>query len=242
MLEDVWPWLAVLALLAVAALVVWLVVLNDDGKTKRTAPDVVGLQQQVAIKRLTDAGYSVRAIREPADRPEGVVASQSPAVNDVVTIHVSSGRVATTATTTTVETTTQETTTVAAPTVAVPDVSGQDMASASGQVEASGLVAQTDPVEASGTAGSVVQQSPPAGTQAKAGSVVTLGVAVGGNRPDVDIPDVTGRSAAEARAALLDAKLTVRTAYKNGKAGVVLGQSPTGQAPAYTQVTITVGQ
>jgi serine/threonine-protein kinase len=227
----------VLALLAVVALVVWLVVLNDDGTSKRTVPDVVGLQQQIAIKRLTDAGYSVRAIREPADRPEGVVASQSPAVNDVVTIHVSSGRVATTETTTT-----RATTTVAAPTVAVPDVSGQDMASASGQVEASGLVAQTDPVEASGTPGSVVQQSPPAATQAKAGSVVTLGVAVGGDRPDVDIPDVTGRSAAEARAALLDAKLTVRTAYKSGKAGVVLGQSPTGQAPAYTQVTITVGQ
>lgn len=191
---------------------------------------------------MTDAGYSVRAIREPANRPEGVVASQAPPVDGVVTIRVSSGRVETETTATATATTTQQTTTVAAPTVAVPDVGGQDMASAAGQVEAAGFVAQTDPVETSGTAGSVVQQSPPARSQAKAGSVVTLGIAVGGNRTDVGIPDVTGRSAAEARAALLDAKLTVRTAYKSGKAGLVLSQTPTGQAPAYTQVTITVGQ
>jgi hypothetical protein len=53
---------------------------------------------------------------------------------------------------------------------------------------------------------------------------------------------VTGQTAAAARAALLEAKLTVRTTYKQGKTGVVLGESPTGSAPAWTQVTISVGR
>jgi beta-lactam-binding protein with PASTA domain len=53
---------------------------------------------------------------------------------------------------------------------------------------------------------------------------------------------VTGQTAAQARAALLQAKLTVKTVYKRGKAGIVLAESPTGSAPAYTQVTITVGR
>jgi beta-lactam-binding protein with PASTA domain len=116
------------------------------------------------------------------------------------------------------------------------------MASGAGQVEAAGFVAETDPVQAGGTPGSVVQESPPGGTQAKTGETVTLAVAVGSSRETVQIPDVTGQPAAAARAALLDAKLTVRTTYREGRAGVVLAQSPTGSAPAYTQVTIAVGR
>ncbi|HWJ32012.1 MAG TPA: PASTA domain-containing protein, partial [Gaiellaceae bacterium] len=131
----------------------------------------------------------------------------------------------------------------AAPTSAVPSVTGQDMASGAGQVEAAGFVAETDPAtSAGGTAGSIVSETPPGGTQAKAGDTVTLQVAVPSSRPTVQVPDVTGRSASDARAALLQAKLTVRTTYKAGKTGVVLAESPTGSVPAYTQVTIAVGK
>jgi hypothetical protein len=56
------------------------------------------------------------------------------------------------------------------------------------------------------------------------------------------VPNVVGQQASAARAALLDAKLTVRTVYKQGKLGVVLAESPTGTAPAYTQITLTVGR
>ena len=60
------------------------------------------------------------------------------------------------------------------------------------------------------------------------------------------MPNVVGQKAGAARAALLDAKLLVRTEYRRGPAkstGVVLSQSPAaGQSrPAYTQVTIVVG-
>jgi len=251
LVADIWPWLALLGILAIAGLLVWLFVFRgNQGGDKRAVPAVVGLPQQAAIGRLTRAGFSVKAIRGPGKRPRGVVASQEPGGGSqlpkgaTVTLHVSNGRrlVAPPKTSTQTTTITQTTTTAAAPAAQVPDVTGQDMASGAGQVEAAGFVADADPVEAAGTPGSIVQESPPAGTQAKAGQTVTLGVAVGSSRPDVTIPDVTGKTAAEARAALLQAKLTVRTTYEQGATGVVLGESPTGTAPAYTQVTISVGK
>jgi beta-lactam-binding protein with PASTA domain len=249
LLDDIWPWLALLGLLAVAALLVWLFVFRGHHHAHQTVPSVVGLQQGIAIRRLTGAGYNVKAIVGPAKRPRGTVASQIPGGGSQlphgarVTLHVSNGHAVTVpTTTTTATTTTRATTTAAAPTAAVPAVTGQDMASGAGQVEAAGFVAETDPVQGGGTPGSIVQESPSAGTQAKAGDTVTLGVAAPASPPSVQVPDVTGQTAAQARATLLKAKLTVRTTYAQGKAGVVLSESPTGTAPAYTQVTISVGK
>jgi beta-lactam-binding protein with PASTA domain len=240
--NDVWPWLALLGLLAVAALLVWLFVFRGNHHHHaKTVPQVVGLQEQVAIRRLTNAGYNVKSIHQPMARPRGIVGSQA-ANGSTVVIHVANGKpVPKAVTTSTQATTTRATTTAAAPTAQVPDVTGQTAAAGAGQVEAAGFVAETDPVQGGGTPGAVTQESPPGGTQAKAGETVTLGIAVGSNRPTVQIPDVTGQAASAARAALLQAKLTVRTTYKQGKTGVVLGESPTGSAPAWTQVTLTVG-
>jgi eukaryotic-like serine/threonine-protein kinase len=255
-LADVGPWLALLAVLALAGLVVWLFIFNNRHHTKHVVPAVVGLQQQVAVARLKQAGYSVEVVLTAVrkNQPRGVVTSQRPGggsqlhAGDTVALGVSNGHVlkapprSTTTTATATTTTKNVTTTVAAPASGVPDVTGQEMAAGAGQVEAAGFLAETDPVEGGGSPGSIVQESPPGGTQGKAGETVTLGVAVPSSRPATSIPDVTGQTAAQARAALLEAKLTVRTVYKSGKVGVVLGESPTGSAPAYTQVTISVGR
>jgi serine/threonine-protein kinase len=246
------PWLGVLAALAVIGFLVWFFGFRGHGGSGPVVPGVVGLREQAAIARLNRDGYDVKSIHEPLRRQRGVVGAQEPGggsrlpTSGTVTIHVSTGRLPSGATTTTATATTTTaaatTTTAAAPTAVVPDVSGQDMASAAGQVEAAGFVAETDPVETGGTPGSVVQESPPGGTRAKAGGTVTLGVAVGSSRETVQIPDVTGQPASSARAALLQATLTVRTPYRHGRPGVVLAQTPTGGAPAYTQVTIAVGR
>lgn len=247
-LDGAGPWLGALAALAVIGFLVWFFGFRDHGGSGHLVPGVVGLQEQAAIVRLNRDGYSVRSVHEPLRRPRGIVGAQAPGggsrlpTGQTVTIHVSSGRLPGRTTTTTAATTTAATTTAAAPTVAVPDVTGQPMASAAGQVEAAGFVAETDPVHAAGAPGTVVTEYAPGGTQAKAGETVTLGVAVGSSRATVQIPDVTGQTAAAARAALLQANLTVRTTYRKGKTGVVLAQSPTGSAPAYTQVTIAVGR
>lgn len=249
LLNDVWPWLALLGILVVAGLLVWLFVFRGHHHKSQVVPSVVGLRQQAAIRQLTGDGYSVKAIVGPAKAPRGVVAAQTPGGGSqlpkgaTVRLQVSNGRRATLpATTTTATTTTRATTTTAAATATVPSVTGQDMASGAGQVEAAGFVAETDPVQGGGTPGSIVQENPAAGTQANAGGTVTLSVATPPSPPSTQIPDVTGKTAAEARAALLQAKLTVKTAYEKGQRGVVLQESPTGTAPAYTQVTITVGK
>lgn len=248
---DVWPWLLLLAVAAGVALVVWLVVLNRSPAHGTAVPNVVGMQQQRAIKRLTRAGFDVRALVGPASAPRGVVARESPAPGSrhdkgsTVRLAVSNGRHVPTVTTK-VGTTTKAPSTTPVTRAQVPDVTGQKAASGAGAVEAAGLVAETEPVTASGPGGSIVQEAPPAGTSVKAGSAVRLSVAVGSNRPAKQVPSVTGAKAGAARAALLDAGLTVRTQYRRAPAnerGVVLSQSPSagGSVPAYTQVTIVVG-
>jgi eukaryotic-like serine/threonine-protein kinase len=249
--RDLWPWLLLLAVAATAGLVVWLVVLNRHPAHGTVVPGVVGLRQQQAIKRLTGAGFDVRAVVGPASAPRGVVASQSPPAGSkhdkgsTVTLAVSSGKHVQTVTTK-VGTTTATSTTTPVTQAQVPDVTGKDAATGAGTLEAAGFVAETEPVTASGPAGSIIEEAPPAGTSAKAGSVVRLSVAVGSTRPAKQVPSVTGAKAAAARASLLDAGLTVRTQYRHAPAaerGVVLSQSPSagGSAPAYTQVTIVVG-
>jgi len=252
LIADVWPWLAALGILAVAALLVWLFVFHDRGHKGKVVPAVVGLQQQQAVAKLTGNGINVKVIIGPSARPKGIVASQIPgggsriAKGQTVTLHVSNGHAlqqTTTAATTTQATTTSATTTSQQATVAVPNVTGQDMSSAAGQIEAAGFVAETDPGSGT-TAGNVTAQDPAGGAQAAAGSTVRLSVAVGSNRPAVSVPNVVGQKGAGARAALLQAKLTAKTLYKKGPAkdvGVVLSESPTGSQPAYTQITLTVG-
>ena len=130
-IDDIWPWLALLAGLAVAGLLVWFFLLRDDNSSKQTVPAVVGLQQQVAIEHLNSAGYNVKAILAPAKKPQGIVVSQSPGggsqrpTGSSVTLHVSNGTappapVTTTHTTTTTQTTTTHTTTQSTTTVAAP--------------------------------------------------------------------------------------------------------------------------
>jgi serine/threonine-protein kinase len=214
----------------------------------------VGLPQQEAVAKITRDGIDVSVIIGASAKPRGIVVSQSPGggsrigSGQSVTLHVSNGHALQTSTSTTQAATTTAATTATTATTqstaAVPSVTGQDMASAAGQVEAAGFVAETDPVSASGPAGSVVSEAPSAGSSAPAGSVVRLSVATGSSRPPVQVPNVTGQKAAAARAALLNAKLTAKTVYKKGPAkdvGVVVAETPTGSEPAYTQITLTVG-
>jgi beta-lactam-binding protein with PASTA domain len=246
--ENPWPWLA-LVLVAVAALLVWFFAIRGSSD-RATVPRVVGLSQPVAIKKLQDAGFNVTALRKPAKAPAGRVFAQKPGAGtqlkkkQTVVIDVSNGvapklpppKKTATSTTATVAT---------APQVAVPDVKGKVQTEAGPAIEALGLVPDTFPVSGGQTAGVVVAQSPAAGTKIAAGKSVRLDVSTGGgNQPASTVPDVTGQKAADARAKLWAAKLTTRTVYEQGTIGVVLRQQPGGggQAPAFSQVTLTVGR
>jgi beta-lactam-binding protein with PASTA domain len=250
MLADVGPWLLVLALAVLGGLAVWFFVLHQRGTHNKLVPAVVGQPQRQAEATLTGDGLNVQEIVGPSSRPSGIVVSQSPGAgsrvenSQTVTLRVSNGHASSAAAPRTTTTTTTTTTTATAQTT-VPSVTGQDMASAAGQIEAAGFVAETDPQPGAGTTpGTVTAQTPPASAQAAEGSVVRLSVATGGSGSPVSIPNVVGQKAAAARAALLNANLTTKTVYKNGPAksiGVVLAESPTGSQPRYTQITLTVG-
>src|SRR2546423_2835375 len=70
-LQDAWPWLALLGILAVAGLLVWLFVLRDRNDKGPVVPAVVGLPQQQAISELTGRGFDVKVVPAPANRPAG---------------------------------------------------------------------------------------------------------------------------------------------------------------------------
>ncbi len=94
--------------------------------------------------------------------------------------------------------------------VEVPDVVGQSPDAAQGNLEAQGFsVTRTEGRSADVGTGQVMAVSPTPGQPAPYGSEVTIQVSVG--LPQVTVPDVTGRSAREAAAALEAAGLTYST-------------------------------
>jgi serine/threonine-protein kinase len=243
MVENVWPWLLLVALVA-AGILIWLFLIR--GNDKGTVPRVVGLPQRAAVERLNDEGYDVTAVRTPSKSPRGQVFAQKPGAgsqldkDQTVTIRVSSGAAVASGGAKPKPKPKQPATKPRATTVAIPDVVGRPLPDAGGELEAAGLVADSEPIKSQEPPGTVVAQNPGAGTKIPAGETVSLQAAQGGGT--ASIPDVVGQTAADARAKLWAAKLTVRTLYRSGKPGVVLSQQPSGTAPAYSQVTLTVGR
>lgn len=251
--ENPWPWL-LLVLVVVAGLLVWLLLIRGNGM-KHAVPRVVGLRQRDATARLTRAGYDVAVVRAASRKqPAGIVFAQAPgagsrlARGQTVTVDVANGARLRPRPKPVALPTTAATTATTSASVAVPDVTGQAQAAAGGAVEAAGLVPDSFPVPSSRPSGAVLSESPAAGTTLGAGASVRLNVSAGrGNQPAVQVPDVTGRTAAEARAALWAAKLTVRTVYAHASTpaqiGHVVGQTGSGSSlPAFSQVTITVAR
>ena len=248
--ENPWPWL-LLVLVAVAALLVWLLLLRGHGGA-RVVPNVVGLRQGAAVARLTKAGYDVTVVRAPSRRPPNVVFGQRPgggvqlAKGQTVTIDVANGSTPAARPKPASLPTTVATTTAAS--VTVPDATGQTLAGAAGAVEAAGLTPDSYPVRSSRPSGTVVAQAPAGGATLAPGGTVRLNVSVGqGAQPPVPVPDVTGQTAADARAALWSAKLTVRTVYAHAPSAARIGHvldetGAGGSLPAFSQVTITVGR
>jgi serine/threonine-protein kinase len=152
---------------------------------------VIGAPEQQAKDTLTRAGLRVGEIRQQAsDERLGVVIEQDPgpeeqvAADTAVALTVSTGP----------------------DSVPVPAVVGQSLAAARTALSDAGLavgsVAYGDSPE---PAGEVLTVTPTAGTPVVRGSGVTLRVASGRNL----VPDVRGRSSAEARAALEEAGFRV---------------------------------
>ena len=135
----------------------------SSGAAKVTVPTLVGLTQSQAIQALTTAGLTLGPIhqKDSVDQPAGTVIAASPpegtsvAKGSAVTLTVSSGK------------------------VPVPSVVGQPEAQAKAELSNAGFEsAVVHETSDSVTPGTVISQSPSAGTLLAQGKIVTITVAV----------------------------------------------------------------
>ncbi|HWT93702.1 MAG TPA: PASTA domain-containing protein [Solirubrobacteraceae bacterium] len=203
----------------------------SDGPGTKAIPDVEGRTRAQARKTLRAAGFRVLERRAPSDDvPEGrvirtvPVVGQEVAVGAPVTLVISSGPEQ----------------------VQVPDLTGQEVADARETLEAAGLTAEVTREESEDEEpGTVLRQTPRAGSTVDAGSAVALVVA---EEPEqVEVPDVTGRDATEASSALaaagLEANVEEVDVDRPSQDGVVQRQNPRPgtRLDRGRRVTITVG-
>jgi len=123
----------------------------------------------------------------------------------------------------------------------VPNVVGMNQASAESVLSSAGYRVSVVQVSSSQSPGTVIAQTPAAGTPLPRESVVTITVSSGPVMATV--PGVIGLSEADAKTKIATAGFSVTVSYINGtKDGIVVSQSPAGgsRAPVGSTVSITV--
>ncbi len=208
-------------------------VVVSTGPASVGVPDVRGLTGAEAEHKLERAHFKPGVQnRSSATVPSGKVISTEPSqgvpllAGSPVTVFVSTGP----------------------PQVEVPTVTGQSEAEARGSLRAAGLDvgAVTKREEAGQAAGTVLSQSPSAGSSVRSGEAVSLVVAKASQ--EVAIPRVVGKKQERAEGELIGAgfvvKSSTRTVSSVAEVGLVLQQTPAGGTKAKRGATIklTVGE
>ena len=176
-----------------------------------SVPNVVGLTQAAATTAITSAGLVVGTTSNASSStvPIGSVISESPAAGtpvnggSSVNLVISSG-------------------------VSVPNVVSQTQAAATTAITTAGLMVGTTTNASSKTVpiGSVISESPAAGTQVSAGSSVNLVISSG-----VTVPNVVNDTQAAATTAITGAGLVVGTTTNASSSTVAIG-SVISESPA----------
>lgn len=201
--------------------------LVSRGINRVEMPDAVGRPLSAIRGALDDAGVEVDVERTHDEAvPKGSVISQQPGPGVVVSggdaarFVVSSGPAQR----------------------PVPDVTGLDVEGAAFLLGKAGLgVAAVNPTDdANRPVGTVIVTDPPAGTVVARDTPVAVAMAAG--PPAVATPDVVGRNADAAAAAVRQVGLVANVIHRGGGA-TVTAQDPAGSTPARPGqvVTITVG-
>jgi serine/threonine-protein kinase len=203
----------------------------SSGAGTGTVPLVDDQTLEVARDRIQTAGFKVKVRKESSDTVDsGKVIETSPSggslanLDQTVTIVVSTGRKA----------------------VEVPDLAGQPLEAARAQLGELGLVTKVVEQESDDKeVGTVLSTDPGAGESIRVGETVTLTVA--SEPKTVTVPDVVGRTEANATGQLEDAGFTVKTATEavsdptqNGK---VISTDPAAgeEHDKGSEVTIVIG-
>jgi len=197
---------------------------ESTGPVMITMPQVTGLPQAAAIAALKKAGLQPGAVTTAASStiPAGIVISTNPVAGaswpqpKPVGLSVSAGP-------------------------PLPDFVGQQVGAAQGTAQAGGYqIQQVADATSSQPQGTITSQSPAPGTPITKGEVVTVHVSNG--PPQVAIPNVVGQPLATAVQTLMQAGFQVQvsrqTVFGSHR---VASESPTGQAPKGTTITIGEG-
>jgi serine/threonine-protein kinase len=280
--REWWPWLLVFCLLVLAGIAAAWYATRDSSsasaapttqlttvaapkpnstKQQTTAPAVVevavpglvGQKRGDAVRTLEAAGLAASVNEVPSDEGKDIVVAQAPAGGEQavkgasVTLNVSKGR--------------QKP--IQPATVTVPDVVGQSKDHAQSAIKDAGLRPSTQHVPSNEPEGTVVSQSPSAGSSAQQGAGVLLNISTGPPKPEktkpgkrkhrqaaanTTVPSVVGESEATATSHLQMAGFTVSTVDQGtddpSSDGVVIDQSPAGgsDAAADSDVSIYVGR
>ena len=180
-------------------------------------PDVVGRKQADAQKDLTKAGLTVGRVTtaNSATVAAGRIISQNPTAGTSVAFGSPVDLVVSLGTT-------------------VPNVVGLTQAAAQSAITTAGLTvgAVTTAINSTVAAGKVISQNPGAGTKVVAGSAVALVVSLGAK-----VPNVVGRTQADAQKALTTAGLTVGIVTMANSATVSAGRVISQNPAAGTTVT-----
>ena len=225
-----WPWVLLVSLLVVAAIVGALLLTGTIGAKKVAVPDVVQTNQATAAAVLHRQGLEVHFDPVASDKPAGIVIAQDPAPGT----RVKTG------------TTVNASVSQGPGNAQVPVVDGLGRRAARRQLQAAHFRIQertaNDPTVPKDH---VIHSLPAGGDSSPVGSTVTIYVSIG--PAAVPVPDVTGEQVSDARSTLQGNKFVVRTIDQQTTAqdpGTVLAQSPIGggTAPQGSTVTLTVAR
>ncbi len=195
----------------------------SSGPVMISVPQVTGLNQAAAEAALRKAGLTPGAVTQTASDTigAGIVVSTDPVAGTswpqtkAVGITVSAGP-------------------------PLPNFVGQQFQEAQGQAQSGGYQLQQVPdASSSQPQGTITSQSPTAGTPITPGEVVTVHVSNG--PPEAPVPDVTGDNVHQATRILEQAGFKVQVSSGIFSSNTVSGESPSGQAPQGSTITLTLG-
>jgi eukaryotic-like serine/threonine-protein kinase len=197
-------------------------IIESIGPVMISVPQVTGLTEAAAQAELKKAGLAPGSVTTAASDtiPVGVVISTDPVAGTSwpqakpVGITVSAGP-------------------------PLPNFVGQQFSAAQAAAQAGGYQLQQQTVSNSAAQGTIVGQSPGAGSPITKGEVVTVQVSNG--PPEVSIPNVVGMNVRQATQELQQAGFQVSVTQGVFGGGTVATESPTGQAPKGSTITLTTG-
>ncbi len=190
-------------------------VVTETGQVSLVMPDVLGLDMTTAKSKLAEAGItSVKTEYVDSSKAEGTVLESQPSAeealleSDSVTLTISAGENG----------------------IALPNVVGKTREQARNELEKLGFVTNVSE-ESSETVeeGRVISQNPEAGVKASVGYAVTIRVSTGAQTAKIRVPDLRGKTEADAVSQLHDLGIEVSRitqVYNEEYAdGLVCGQS-----------------